>query len=172
MFKILTLLIVAIITMSNSGCNETSTAKLEQQKTEQNQKRLLNTQPPVQLEWSLERDQINKRTNLWNDPNKTAYLYVLSYGKILGYYVIKGKVSSVNSQITNPEQTVYRSGGGGSATLPSPAEDGSYGSNGDGIFSFLTDGTYLETNCEYILMDRPLNIKTPVEFVYEINLDK
>lgn len=151
-----------------NSCENNSTAKVEQRKTEKNQKQLLEVQPPVQLDWSLERDQINKRTILWNEPNKVAYLYVLSYGKILGYYVIKGKVSSVNSQITNPEQMVRNH----SATLPSPAEDGSYGSNGDGIFTFLTDGTYLETNCQYILMDKPLKLKTPVEFVYEIDLNE
>ena len=166
--KILMMLFATLFLMLNSGCENNSTARVEQAKTEKNQEHLLKVQPPVSLDWSLEREQINRRTTLWNDPNKTAYLYVLSYGKILGYYVIKGKVSSVNSQITNPEQIVYNHS---SITIPSPAEDGSYGSNGDGIFSFLTDGTYLETNCEYILMDRPLNIKTPVEFVYEVTVE-
>jgi len=42
-----------------------------------------------------------------------------------------------------------------------PAEDGSYGSNGDAIFFFATDGTYLEWNGRYHLSDKPLKLTQP-----------
>ena len=148
-----------------TGCFD-STAKLEQELTEANQERLLNTQPPVQLDWSLEREQINKRTSLWNDPNKVSYIYLVSYGKVMAFYTIKGKVSSVNSQITNPTQITKRFSG--AFTMPSPAEDGSYGENGDGIFFFTTDGTYVEWAGEYMLADKPLKMATPPALVRNI----
>lgn len=149
-----------------AGCGDGGTAFEEQAKTERNQARLLDIQPPVQLDWSLEREQINRRTKLWNDPNKVSYIYLVSYGKVMAFYTIKGKVSSVNSQITNPEQVVkywnerYQ--------MPSPAEDGSYGTNGDAIFFFTTDGTYVEWAGEYMLADKPLKLSTPPVIVREV----
>jgi len=165
MKKLLVLLsIVSLISLT--GCSG-GTAQQEQELTEANQSRLLSVQPPVSLNWSLERDQINKRTKLWNDKNKVSYIYLVSYGKVMSFFTIKGKVSSVNSQITNPEG-VYKQWGH-RYILPSPAEDGSYGENGDGIFFFTTDGTYVEWAGEYMLADKPLKMSTPPALVRTIN---
>jgi len=155
-----------------AGCLETTdatggvSAKTEQALTEQNQQRLLDAQPPAKLDWSLERDNINRRTNLWNDENKVSYIYLIDYGKVMAFYVIKGKVSSVNSQITNPEQIVDRYEG--DVVIPSPAEDGSYGTNGDAIYFFTTDGVYVEWAGDYMLADQPLQLSTPPELVRQI----
>lgn len=148
------------------GCSdyEETTVAIEQARTETNQAKLLKVQPPMQLDWSLERENINKRTTLWNDPNKVAYIYLVDYGKVMTFYTIKGKVSSVNSQISNPDQLVRADVyGSGYKThrMPSPAEDGSYGTNGDAVFFFTTDGTYVEWNGSYMLCDKPLQLSTP-----------
>lgn len=34
----------------------------------------------------------------------------------------------------------------------------SYGSNGDAVFFFLTDGSYMEWNGTYLLVDRPMKL--------------
>lgn len=156
--------LIAAVTLT--GCNEGGTAKDEQKRTEANQLRLINVQPPVSLDWSLEREQINKRTSLWNDPDKVSYIYLVDFGKVMAFYTIKGKVSSVNSQITNPEQKI--TGTHGNITLPSPAEDGSYGENGAAIFFFTTDSTYVEWAGSYMLADKPLKMATPPQLVREI----
>jgi hypothetical protein len=159
---------------AEGGCDAeksgASTAVQEQAKTEAGQKLLLKVQPPVRLDWSLERENINKRTKLWNSANKVSYIYLVDFGKVMAFYTIKGKVSSVNSQITNPEQTVVRTGyqSVSSHTLPSPAEDGSYGTNGDAIFFFTTDGTYVEWAGKYMLCDKPLKMATPPALVRTI----
>lgn len=167
--------LLAVMVLGLTGCEyEEPTASVEQTKTEENQSILLKNQPPVQLDWSLERENINKRTNLWNDANKMSYIYLISYGKVMAFYTVKGKVSSVNSQITNPEQiamvrkslqTGYKYVEG---VLPSPAEDGSYGTNGDGIFFFTTEGVYVEWAGEYMLADQPLKLSTPPALVRTI----
>jgi len=161
--------IVIILSMVSflflAGCDQ-GTASKEQEMTEQNQEALLSVQPPVRLEWSLERENINKRTTLWNDPNKVSYIYLVSYGKVMAFYTIKGKVSSVNSQITNPEQKI--NGTHGNIALPSPAEDGSYGENGDGIFFFTTDGAYVEWAGSYMLADKPFKMTTPPALYREV----
>lgn len=164
--------VLVIFLMSSVGaftlfsCGSSNTAATEQAMTEENQEGLLKAQPPVRLKWSLERENINKRTDLWNDPDKVAYIYLVDYGKVMAFFIIKGKVSSVNSQITNPEQKVrgYQS----SVVMPSPAEDGSYGTNGDGIFFFTTDGTYVEWAGSYMLCDKPLKLSTPPQIVRSI----
>ena len=97
--KIIVLLVLTVSILIISGCS-TTTSSLEQELTEQNQRKLLKNQPPPKLSWSLERANITKRTKLWNDENKIAYIYLINYGKVMAFYTIKGKASSVNSQIT------------------------------------------------------------------------
>ena len=156
---------LAIWVMTGSSCDESTSSK-EQELTEENQARLLKNQPPVKLDWSLERENINKRTELWNDSAKVSYIYLVSYGKVMAFYTVKGKVSSVNSQVTNPEQV--KSYYANDPVLPSPAEDGSYGTNGDGIFFFTTEGVYVEWAGEYMLADQPLKLSTPPALVREV----
>ena len=154
-----------------TGCTlDESTSTAEQKLTEQNQARLLDSQPPVKLSWSLERENINKRTTLWNDANKVSYIYLISYGKVMAFYTIKGKVSSVNSQITNTEYLAskYDNGHFIDVVLPSPSEDGSYGTNGDAIYFFTTDGMYIEYAGPYVLADQPMKLQTPVELVRQV----
>lgn len=160
-----------------SGCTSeamNTTAQKEQTLTEENQQRLLEQQAPPKLEWSLERDNLIKRTELWNDRNKVSYIYLINYGKVMAFYTIKGKVSSVNSQMTNTEQLSMRRFETNAGyeyvegVLSSPSEDGSYGTNGDAIFFFDTNGTYYEWCGDYLLVDQPMKLSTPPELVREI----
>ena len=167
--------VLTLILLLSCGCGQINktTANLEQDKTEANQSQLLKNQPPVRLTYSLERENINKRTELWNDPTKVSYIYLVNYGKVMAFYAVKGKVSSVNSQITNPAQLAGRWLGttGGhlvEGVLPSPAEDGSYGTNGDAVFFFTTDGTYVEWMGDYMLCDKPLRLSTPPTMILEV----
>jgi len=167
--KLLVLLLLPMIAwvfMGSSCESDSGTSEKEQKMTEDNQKQLLKNQPPVKLTSSLERENINKRTSLWNDSAKVSYIYLVSYGKVMAFYTVKGKVSSVNSQITNPSQVIDRYEG--DVVLPSPAEDGSYGTNGDGIFFFTTEGIYVEWAGEYMLADQPLKLSTPPQLIRDI----
>jgi hypothetical protein len=178
MKKLLLIPVALVGVMFLAGCDSTvmeETANVEQTLTEENQSGLLQNQPPPKLNWSLERDNLIKRTNLWNDPNKISYIYLINFGKVMAFYTIKGKVSSVNSQITNTEQLTFTrkpSLTGGwfniEGSLPSPSEDGSYGTNGDAIFFFTTEGAYVEYAGDYMLADQPLKLSTQPELVREI----
>jgi hypothetical protein len=92
----------------------------------------------------------------------------------MAFYTIKGKVSSVNSQLTNTEQLSSRRVERNASyeyvdgVLPSPSEDGSYGTNGDGIFFFTTEGAYVEWAGDYMLSDQPLKLTTQPELIREI----
>lgn len=161
----------------NGGRPSNTTAKDEQAHTELNQKSLNATQPPPTISWSLERDNLIKRFKLQNDRSVNFFMYVFIEGVAdpIGYYQVT-KVSSVNSQLTNPEQLVYQPSSGSGSTdyfsLPSPAEDGSYGTNGDGVFGFTPEDIYIETDLHYITSTVPLSFTHPVNRLALINTDE
>ena len=170
------LLTLCVLFMSATRCEsgpkkpENRTAVEEQARVEQNQSRLNRAQPSPSVSWSMERDELIKRFKLMNERSVVFYMYVYAFASTepIGYYQVN-KVSSVNSQLTNPNQIVISEeydtpgeGRGKSAhVLPSPAEDGSYGTNGDGVFSFTPDGVYIEHNMQYIVSTVPLALKAP-----------
>lgn len=113
----------------------------------------------------LERKNIAERLRRFSAQNKTGYLYLMSFGKFVGYYVIKGKISSVQSQMTNGNQ-VWDSGSGeqGETVVDSIGDDGSFGPNegGDrGIFFFTSNDTMVETTLDWVYSDQVLNIDVP-----------
>ena len=94
----------------------------------------------------------------------------------MGFHTVRGKVSSVNSLLTTPDQIkktrVY---GGDSGFDPvvvaSPDLDGSYGTNGDAIFFFDENDNYIEWCGEYKLSDFPLKMSTPPVLVEQVTND-
>jgi hypothetical protein len=155
---------------------ENTSALDEQKKTEQNQRDLNAVQPAPKISWSLERDNLIKRFKLQNDRTISFYMYVFveGVGEPIGYYQVN-KVSSVNSQLTNTEQIVAysspsHSDGWGQHVLPSPAEDGSYGTNGDAVFGFTPEDIYIEHNMHYMVSTVPLSFTKPVNRLTIINV--
>lgn len=176
MKRLLFLLTVAFIGFIVFSCAEPSknkTALLEQEQTEINQQNLFSVQPPPKISWSLERDNLIKRFLLQNDRTVMFYMYVFIEGvsEPIGYYQVN-KVSSVNSQLTNTEQIVKNSEyeAGSYSTLPSPAEDGSYGTNGDAVFGFTPEEIYIEHNMKYIVSTVPLTFQKPVNKLAIVNV--
>ena len=171
----MTILMIGLLLQGCEYPPANTSAKDEQSHTEQNQRQLNVTQPPPNISWSLERDNLIKRFKLQNDRSVTFFMYVFIEGVAdpLGYYQVT-KVSSVNSQLTNPSQIV-RNGESmqrGFSVLPSPAEDGSYGTNGDGVFGFTPEEIYIETNMKYITSTVPLSFTHPVNRLAVITTDE
>jgi len=174
-FTLLTLCF-AVLLMS-SECDDrpgNTSAKDEQAHTEQNQRNLNSMQPAPDISWSLERDNLIKRFKLQNDRSVVFFMYVFIEGVAdpIGYYQVN-KVSSVNSQLTNPMQIIKNSSfeGGTYSEIPSPAEDGSYGTNGDAVFGFTPEEIYLEHNMKYIASTVPLSFTRPVNRLTVINVE-
>lgn len=118
--------------------------------------------PKDELKDSLERRNLRERLLRQNDSDKVGYVYILSFGKFLGYYTIKGKVSSTQSQMTPRDLTDYACNDGLSGcqaqSLEAPGDDGSYGENEDGIFFFTTEGAMVQVDTEYIYSDQPVAV--------------
>lgn len=166
--------VAAIATMPLlSGCFSSNTPSAQtagQQQTETafQQQSAAVPYPASQLKDSLERRNIRERLLRTNNPNALQYVYVLSYdGKYLGYYAIKGKVSSTQSQMTTTDLVRPCSAGGDNGsgncavTVPAPGDDGSYGDNEPGVFFFTTEGVMVTTDMPYIVSDQPLSVQAP-----------
>lgn len=176
------LIVVTIVSVLLSGCVESTVTPIapEQQQTKtlkESQTEFLRNQPTKTLDWSLERENINKRTELWNDPNKVSYIYLISdNGVIMAFFAIKGKVTGLNSynspmdQIVEDPYVKHSTNGGYSGAgqvVDAPDELGTYGENNSGIFFFLTDGTYMEWTGMYLLADQPVKLTQQPVMIYE-----
>ena len=173
--KTITVLLSLLCVCFAVGCGnmpETGqTTMHEMEQTEANHTKLVKAVPPPRLSTSLERKNRVKRLERFNNENKVSYIYLVSFGKIMAHYTMKGKVSSVNSLLTTPEQMVVRKTYGNvvTATIQSPDLDGSYGSNGDGIFFFTTEDVYVEWSGQYMLCDQPLKLTQPPELIIDVD---
>lgn len=155
----------------------------EMKSTESNQQTLIQKQPIPDMENSLERENLIKRYKTLNDRDRVFHVYLMSHGKVVSYFTAQGKVSSVNSKLTQPQQLVKCDRGSDGeweelfskddqCVVDSPQTDGSYGSNGDGVFFFATDGSYIEWNGEYVVSERPLSINTPLSLETDVEVDQ
>lgn len=149
----------------------------EMKATEANQENLVKDEPIPKMEDSLERQNLIRRYNTLNDQNQEFHVYLMSHGKVVSYYVAQGKVSSVNSKLTQTEQIVKDNGGSPQGeqndhVVSSPQLDGSYGTNGDGIFFYTTDGSYVEWNGEYLVSERPMSVNTPLSLEADVEVSQ
>lgn len=119
--------------------------------------------PVADMKDSLERRQLRERLLRFNKSSKIGYVYLFNLGsdKPIGYYVIKGKISSVQSQMTNPQQSWRDDCGSGCGSVPivdSIGDDGSYGDNeggAQGVFFFTSSGVMIETTLAWQYSDAP-----------------
>lgn len=157
-FYIVIFLMFYIFSSCHTPTADNKTAVDEQTHTEANQRTLLTNQPLPDVPWSMERDNLIKLKKLQNDRTINFYMYVFNEGvqDPIGYYQVN-KVSSVDSQLSNPEQMVYTGHNYETVVLPSPSEDGSYGTNGNGVFGFTPEDICIQTNMHYICATVPLH---------------
>ena len=109
----------------------------------------------------LERVNLSKRLVRTSQKNKIGYLYLMSFGKFVGYYVVKGKISSVNSQMTNADQTWDSGRDTTDTVVDSIGDDGSWGPNeggAAGVFFFTATDVFVETTLDWLYSDKPLAI--------------
>lgn len=178
------IIFVALLCLLLASCNvdtrpRNNTALDEQAHTELNQQTLNQVQPAPTVTWSMERDNLIKLKKLQNNRSVNFFMYVFIEGvqDPIGYYQVN-KVSSVNSQLTNPQQLLSQwthTGGSGhyvDGVVESPSEDGSYGTNGDAVFGFTPEDICIETNMKFICATVPLSFTHPVNRLAIINTDE
>ena len=149
------ILILTLVTLT--GCTEVASTntKKDVEATLNMGNTLAKNQPtPTDIDYSLERYNLIKRTYWVNGQREKANTLVCEIEKPLGYialflengacagkFIVDGKISSLNSFLT-PDSEYYELVYGGTYSKENkwlPDVDGSYGSNDNGIFFFTTD---------------------------------
>ena len=179
----------ACIMLLTTGCDmESTNSEKDRKNTLEVGNKLVKNQPtPTDIDYSLERYNLIKRTywvNGMRDKARTlptpiadmplGYIVLLTdNGSVVGRFVVDGKVSSLNSYLT-PDSEYYACSGDYCSDGTSygdndwlPDVDGSYGSNDNGIFFFTTDGKYIEWTGTYLYSDIPFIVKDPIVKVGE-----
>lgn len=130
-------------------------------------KNLIRNEDLPKMERSLERENIKRRLEFINQPDRIGYLYLLSdTGQLIREEQVLGKVSSLNSYLTPMEEIHEFSGySEGSRSkepviISAPDLDGTYGENQDGIFWFTPDGVYREWVGLYLYSSERLTFTT------------
>lgn len=143
-----TIVTIAALSVSLTGCtDDRATERIKEQ------------QEVTLKGGGLEKANLKEKLRREDDPNAVRYVYLMNFGDIVGFYVIKGKVSSSGSQIAPEMEVDYHSYG--NVVLDSKQDDGTYGTGDPGIFFFTSDGTMVSTSVDYIESDAPLPIDVP-----------
>lgn len=184
--------IVLLVVMILGGCllltgctddyaasqNKTTT-KSDVQNTLNIGDKLANNQPtPTDIDYSLERYNLTRRTYWVNGQREKANTLICAVDKPLGYialflengscagkFIVDGKVSSLNSYLTPDSEyyeLVYNAEAKTKTNKWLPDVDGSYGENDKGIFFFTPDGKYIEWTGTYLYSDIPFEVKDVV----------
>ena len=182
MKKIISLATMVVILLAMCvliGC-EASGSSQDVAATLQNANELQSNQPtPTDIEYSLERYNLIRRTYWVNGQREKAvtlpceierplgYIVLFSGNTLVGNFVVDGKVSSLNSFLTPDSEYYEKTGPGdnGSNNKWLADVDGSYGENDNGIFFFTPDGKYIEWTGTYLYSDIPFIVEDPVVFV-------
>ena len=174
MKKIISIILVVVISvMCFAGCDDMSGSYVDTQNTIKNASTLQENQPtPTDIEYSLERYNLIRRTYWVNGQREKAnslpceiqkplgYIVLFSGTAVVGQFVVDGKVSSLNSFLT-PDTEYYEKFTTGNNDWLADV-DGSYGENDAGIFFFTVDGKYVEWTGTYLYSDIPFTVNDPV----------
>lgn len=179
MKKCAVILVLALLLVSLCSCAE-SGARQDIMNTTELANKLQENQPtPNDIEYSLERYNLIRRTYWVNGMRERAaslpceverplgYIVLFSGNAAVGQFVVDGKVSSLNSFLT-PDSEYYEKNNGYNNKWLADV-DGSYGENDSGIFFFTPDGKYIEWSGDYLYSDIPFTIDAPIVQYKETN---
>ena len=178
--NIVTIMILLMLAALLCGCADVSTSsgsRADTRSTLEIAGVLQSNQPtPTDINYSLERYNLIRRTYWVNGQREKANSLISEIEKPLGYivlftesggvvgsFVVDGKVSSLNSFLTPDSEYYevhYASSSGTNKWLADV--DGSYGENDIGIFFFTPDGKYIEWTGTYLYSDIPFEVDNPI----------
>lgn len=131
-----------------------------------NTARLITNQPAPTLNNSADRAALIKRYERTADPNFRQYIAIVTpQGGVLYTGVVKGKVTPLDSQLTPSDGLDCQHHGGrvpdGCGVVQIAEPNGTWGTNGTGVFWFDDKDVMHESSMPYILSDQPFQVTTP-----------
>lgn len=118
------------------------------------------------IRYFVERKTIARWAEYWDKPSVATYVYCVSFGRVMGYYVCNGKPASTRSYLT-PETRMERADlgeGYGDMLVEAPDIDGCYGDNNPGIRGFTASGVPFEwggDGASWFILGAPLPFDVP-----------
>ena len=172
------LMVIMIMGAMLVSCDEASGSRQDVLKQQEAANKLQSNQPtPTDIEYSLERYNLIRRTYWVNGQREKAnsipceiekplgYIVLFTEsGAVVGSFIVDGKISSLNSFLT-PDSEYYEIDTGSDSYRDNKwlaDVDGSYGQNDNGIFFFTPDGKYIEWTGTYLYSDIPMIVKDPI----------
>jgi hypothetical protein len=157
-----------VILASITSCEfEDSADRVRKEANRQSAEAQLRAQTSItvpEITYFQERRTITKWAAHWDKPSAACYIYLISYGTVIGYYVSDGKPASTGSLLTPEYREEYVSSGA-VRNIQLPDIDGTYGVNNPGIRFFTASGIAVEwagSGASYIYSDVPLKINVPL----------
>ncbi|GEM_PF-2864051 len=160
--------------MTTLSCNEKECENERVEKVQQKQEAYEQTH-------SVERDNINTRLKLFDDPNHILWIYCLSdTGNVVLSSPLVGKVTSSGKRL-EPREASGRVGGDGHNygyvgkekyhTNEILGVDGTYGSSDSYVYWFTPEGQYLQWNGNYLLSSVPFKLEKHLFNTSNIDLE-
>jgi hypothetical protein len=158
--KLTSMLLVASLPlmMGQDGCGNNSRART-----------MSASQGTQEITHSVERDNINARLNLGNNPNQIMWVYCFSdMGNVMLSSVAKGKVTSSTKRLEprkmyNGGMTTGYVGKEAYNTDEIMGADGTYGDSDPYVFWFTPEGQYIQWGSRnYVVSSVPLKLEKPV----------
>lgn len=166
---IIALMVVGVMTFLSTSCivEAPSSSETVQESQEQMTEKMVENIKVPEVSYFQERRTIAKWVERWDAPSIPTYVYLISYGNILGYYVADGKPAATTSYLTPEEkfeEGVDVGDSYGDVLVSAPDIDGTWGFNNPGIRFFTAEGTAVEwggVGATYIYSDAPLPLNVP-----------
>lgn len=179
MKKLIVILVCIVVMVVSAGCEEGGADSYTTRDDVRSQlsmgNKMAQNQPtPNDVDYSLERYNLIRRTYWVNGQREKANMlispvskplgYILLFspmGTVIGNFVVDGKVSSLRNYLT-PDSEYYEYVSNDTYTKNRwlPDVDGAYGENPDGIFFFTVNGNYMEWVGSYLYSDVPFEVDT------------
>lgn len=154
--------LISTVSLALAACgpveNQKSTKASEAEKSEA-------AANSIQFSENAERENIVARLKLTSNPGQIGYIALMSMGRPVAYYGVKGKITSGSKRLTSPQEVrcleVAESVGCSQQMVESASDEGTYGSSNPYIFFWTTGGQYVQWNGEYVYSDQPFRLTTP-----------
>lgn len=110
---------------------------------------------------NAEIENIQKRIQLTSKPGLLGFIILLNEsGQPIMYEGVKGKVTSGGKRLTPPSKLwSFISGNGGAVLGPTPSDEGTWGTSGEYIFYWNTNGEYRQWAGKYLYSDKPFRLR-------------
>lgn len=108
---------------------------------------------------NAEIDNIKKRLELTANPGLLGFIVLLNEtGQPVMYTGVTGKVTSGGKRLTRPDRSTAEGSGQNNVVMQAPSDEGTFGSSGEYIFFWTTNGQYVQWNGKYLYSDKPFRL--------------